>query len=145
MRHVDGASFHSILKLPPPPPPQVNKAKQTNKQQRQQQMFTDHTARMTSPPTPTTDRDLILLCYKLDTYNSDLVLQLFLLASNSTLHNNSCPRAEELCASRGGHPGLPSLVVRAVSVDVKQTLERIYSCLKGRHTRRRRRRRNVTR
>ena len=29
-----------------------------------------------------------------------------------------CDRAQEVCESRGGHPGLPSLIVSAVSVDV---------------------------
>ena len=29
-------------------------------------------------------------------------------------------RAQELCESRGGCPGIPSLIYRTVSVDVKQ-------------------------
>ena len=31
---------------------------------------------------------------------------------------------QELCESRGGRPGLPSLIVLMVSVDVKQQLKR---------------------
>ena len=31
-----------------------------------------------------------------------------------------CHRAEELCESRGGRPGLPSLISLMVYVDVKQ-------------------------
>ena len=38
--------------------------------------------------------------------------------------NFKCLRAQEMCESRGGRPGFPSLIVRTVSVDVKQHSKR---------------------
>ena len=44
------------------------------------------------------------------------------------------PWAQEPCESRGGHPGIPSLIVPMVSVDVKQhsttALSELWSCVK---------------
>ena len=38
-------------------------------------------------------------------------------------------QAQELCESRGGRPGLPSLISRTVSVDVKQHSAKSYCAL----------------
>ena len=48
------------------------------------------------------------------------VLGFGLCGRKATLNLNMMFRAQELCESRRGRPGLPSLIVRLVSVDVKQ-------------------------
>ena len=39
-------------------------------------------------------------------------------------------RVQELCESRGGRPGLPSLIILMVSVDIMQHLKKLGSCVK---------------
>ena len=43
-----------------------------------------------------------------------------LCGHKTSLNLNALPRAQELCESQGGRPGLPDLMSLTVSVDVKQ-------------------------